>query len=247
LEYLSRAKRQWQEADGPVPKFIANYIQSKPQYHLEEAFDGELMSVEAILFQGRFHQIGLTSRILYSKNPIVEMGSCFPFPHPLSARIVDLVKRAHLDIGFTDGPSHTEVIVDARGEIEIIDLNPRFIGADVLQSINFAFGIRIEAALLDWSLGIEPTIAPTQTGFSCIQYLLPPCSLLFESIQFPNVPEIKFHTTFVQPGTLVSDINRQIDYLGCYLTVLPSFQGAIDRSRELRKAVLINGKLEGAY
>lgn len=247
LSDLRRAKRKWQEDTNPLPKYVANYLHSKRDYHLEEAFDGELMSVEAIWFRGRFHYIGLTSRLLYSKNPTVEMGSCFPYPHPLTDKIVKLVKQAHSALGFTDGPAHTEVIVSPGGEVEIIDLNPRFIGVDVLQSINFAYGIHIESVLLDWALGIEPTIKPTQAAFSCLQYLLPPCRLLFESIEFPDVPEVKFHTTFTKPGTIVSALGRQVDYMGCYLTVMPSFAASLERSRELRGRVMINKNLPAAY
>lgn len=247
LSDLRQAKRNWKEDTRPAPKYMNDYLHSRPEYHLEDAFEGELMSVEAISFCGRLHFIGLTSRILYSQNPIVEMGSCFPYPHPLTKQILSLVTGAHAGLGFNDGPTHTEVIVNSENEIEIIDFNPRFIGADVLQSINFAYGIRIESALLDWALGREPVIEPTQSFFSCIQYLLPPGPFVFESIQFPNTPEVKFQTTFVRPGAAVSGSERQIDYLGCYLTVLPDFTAALNRSRELREQVFINQNLLPAY
>lgn len=247
LADLRRARQKWQEDASPLPKYVANYLNSKRAYHLEEAFDGELMSVEAIWSRGRFHYVGLTSRILYSKNPTIEMGSCFPYPHPLAEKIVEHVKRAHSAMGFNDGPAHTEVIVSPDGEVEIIDLNPRFIGVDVLQSINFAYGIQIQSALCDWAVGIEPTINPVQAEFSCLQYILPPCPLLFESIEFPNVPEVKFHTTLTRAGTVVYDFARQVDYVGCYLTVLPGYAEAIRRSRELRDRVLINKNLKAAY
>ena len=61
--------------------------------------------------RGSFYSLGLVSRILYSKNPIVEMGSCFPYSHPIEKDIVDKVKRVHEEIGFFHGPTHTEVIV----------------------------------------------------------------------------------------------------------------------------------------
>jgi hypothetical protein len=247
LSDLRQAKRNWETDVHPVPKYMADYIHFQPEYLLEEAFDGELLSVEAISFRGQFHFIGLTSRILYSQNPIVEMGSCFPYPHPLTDQIVSFVRKAHADLGFTDGPTHTEVIVNSEGELEIIDFNPRFIGADVLQSINFAYGIQIESALLDWALGREPIITPTQEFFSCIQYLLPPAQLVFESIEFPHTPELKFHTTFTEVGKEVSGSDRQVDYLGCYLTVLPDYAAALNRSRELRAQVTINNNLLPAY
>ena len=134
LDDVRRAKNAWLSGNSPAPKFIADYLLSQAEYHLEEAFDGELMSVEAMSCRGKFQYIGLTSRILFSENPIVEMGSCFPYHHPLEATIIETVERAHSVLGFTDGPSHTELIVNTVGQLEIIDFNPRFIGADVLQA-----------------------------------------------------------------------------------------------------------------
>lgn len=247
LSDLRRARRKWREDASPLPKYVANYLNSKREYHLEEAFDGELMSVEAVWFRGRFHYVGLTSRILYSKNPTIEMGSCFPYPHPLADKIVEHVRRAHAALGFTDGPAHTEVIVSPQGEVEIIDLNPRFVGVDVLQSINFAYGIRFQSALCDWALGVEPTIRPKGNEFSCLQYILPPRQLIFESLDFPEAPEVKFHTTLARPGAVVYDLARQVDYMGCYLTVQPSYAGALERSRELRDGILINRSLRATY
>jgi hypothetical protein len=58
---------------------------------------------------------------------------------------------------------------------------------------------------------------------------------------------VKFKTTFVKHGANLSSIDRQLDYIGCYLTVMPTFELALSRSRELRSEVKINGYLEGAY
>lgn len=230
--------------DRPV---VRNYLASIPEYHLEEAFEGELLSVEAISQGGEFHVLGLLSRILYSKNPIVEMGSCFPYPHPLSARIIEKVRQAHAELGLTDGPTHTEVIVSDLGEIEIIDLNPRFVGADVLQSINFAYNIKIEEALLDYATGKQIVFDLNQPRYSCLQYVLPPEVSAFESIDFPREPEVKFHTSFLKPGMEIRSKDKQLDYLGCYLTVMPEFSTALKRSRELRSAVRVNHKYKGVY
>lgn len=247
LEDLKQARGAWKQGAKDAPKYVSEYLNSNPTYHLEEEISGELMSVEAICHQGQFKCVGLTSRILFSKDPTVEMGSCFPYPHPLAEKIIDLVRRAHIGLGFSDGPTHTEVIVSPRNEIEIVDFNPRFIGADVLQSINHAYGIRIEESLVDWATGTEPNVKPRESQFSCIQYVLPPEPLTFESMTFPSVPEVKFATYFPVSGTKVLSTERQIDYLGCYLTVQPGFTKAIERSRELRKEVKINQHLMGAY
>ncbi len=245
---LESARRDFRARSANEPLWVSSYLSSHGEhYHLEEEIDGELLSVEAISEGGRFQCLGLLSRILYSKNAVIEMGSCFPYPHPQQARIVELVRQAHQSFGFHDGPSHTEVIVDANGRIEIIDWNPRFVGADVLWSINHAYGIAIQEVLLDWALGRPLVVEPREQQFSCLQYILPPHRLGFQSLELPDAPEVKFRATLKKPGTHVESIDQQTDYLGCYLTVMPTFAGAVSRSRELRNSVRINGSLEGAY
>lgn len=247
IDDLRSAQEEWSSGGASDPAYVRNYLRSQNEYHLEEAFDGELLSVEGFSRDGVFHSLGLLSRILYSKDPVVEMGSCFPYPHPLENKITDLVKRAHEQLGLLEGPTHTEVIVSQDGNVEIIDLNPRFVGADVLQSINYAYGIHIEEALLDFALGTKSSVCLNPQAFSCLQYFLPPVIDTLESVEFPSVSEVKFHTTFISPGTKIISTGRQLDYVGCYLTVMPSFQAAIERSRELRAEVRVNGRSEGVY
>ena len=247
LEDLDKAKSVWRNGNSDDARVVRDFLASGNKYHLEEAIDGELLSVEGVSWNGEFKILGLLSRILFSENPIVEMGSCFPYPHPLTDKIIEHVRKSHLALGYTDGFSHVEVIVTPRGEVEIIDFNARFVGADVLQSINHAYGIRIEETLLDWTLGRKPGFMPKKSDFSCLQYVLPPRSVVVNEITLPKAPDVVFSTALVPPGTEVQSTDQQLDYLGCYLTTGPSFQRAIERSKQLRDAVRINDTLQGAY
>jgi len=131
--------------------------------------------------------------------------------------------------------------------VEIIDFNPRFVGADVLQSVNNACGIHVEEHLLDWACGKSTIIETRNSQYACLQYILSPEPLQFETISLPSAPEVKFRTTFTKPGAKLASIDRQLDYVGCYLTVMPTFESALSRSKELRGEVKINGHFEGAY
>jgi biotin carboxylase len=248
LNDFENVKRAWEEGVEKENPLIRDYLKSCPDFHVEEAFEGELLSVEGLSNSGSFQSLGLLSRILYSKDPTVEMGSCFPYPHPLAKNIIDKVATAHRALGFSDGPTHTEVIISKNGEIEIIDFNPRFVGADVLQSVNFAYGTKIEEALLDFAIGQTPIInSPQKSLYSCLQYVLPPKIATFESIEFPKDPDVKFSTTFTKPGQKIDSGERQLDYLGCYLTVGQSFEAAIKKSSSLKSQVKVNKNFEGTY
>jgi hypothetical protein len=207
-----------------------------------------LLSVEGISKNGKYIPLGLLSRILYSKDPTVEMGSCFPYPHPLADKIIKHVESVLSALEYTEGPSHVELIVGESGRVEVIDLNPRFVGADVLQSINHALGISVEDILLDACLGREVMPAPPAKQYSCLQYVLPSVGTKrFDAIQFPDDENVRFTTSFLKPGTEVQSTERQLDYLGCYLTTRPTFEEALAYSLKLRAQVVINSNLPAAY
>lgn len=229
-----------------LPNYLKNYL-LQGDYLLEEEIEGELLSVEAISHEGNFKPLGLLSRILYSKNAVVEMGSCFPYPHTRENEIIELVRSAHKVLGITDGPTHTEVIVGKDGKIEIIDFNPRFVGADVLQSINLAYSINIEEALLAYALGQEIYLAAVRKQFSCLQYFLTPEITNLKSVTFPLDSRIQFTNIFKKIGDRVSLGDRQIDYLGCYLTVGLEFGETIAKSFELRSQLRINNDQKGIF
>ncbi len=246
LDDVRSAYRAFVQRDSDLPVWLAQHIDRGGPI-LEEAIDGELMSVEAIFSGGRMQTLGITSRILLSTDATVEMGSCFPYPHPMAEKILEKVRRAHEALLFTEGPTHTELIVSPDGRIEIIDLNPRFVGADVMQSINFALDTQVQSLLLDWALG-RPISTPLQiSGYSCLQYFLAPQPLRLDTIALPEEPEVRFSNRFAESGSELKSKGRQMDHLGCYLTFDKSFSGAIARSKQLRARVVVNGKWGGSY
>jgi len=248
LNDLKKAIEIFEHGNPEDPKFLKNYIFNDPDYFLEEEIEGELLSAEAISFGGHFTCLGLLSRILYSKDYTVEMGSCFPYEHPRAKEIIEKVQKLHKVLGFTDGPTHVEVIVSKNGRVELIDFNPRFVGADVIQSINHAYAIGIETELLKFAIGKQPEFVKSATNYSCLQYILCPKEVdRFDSLSIPDFDGLEFKTTFLEPGTIIKSKDRQVDYIGCYLTVKPTFRNASNTSQEQRKFVRVNDEFMGVF
>jgi len=249
-----RSKADWQTAkenlstDTP-PEWLEKYMGSSKGYFLEEAFNGELLSIEGISVGGQYHCLGILSRIMFSENPVVEMGSCFPYPHPLAKEIQDFTEKVLDSLNFTDGPSHIEIIVNPNGKMEVIDLNPRFVGADVVQSITFALGIRPQELLCDFALGKlqKGFDIPQPRQFSCLQYFLPAQNEKLKHIEFPKDEAVAFKATLTQIGSSMRASRKQTDYLGCYLTLGRGFEEAINKSKSLREQVRINGTHSPLY
>jgi biotin carboxylase len=245
-EQVASAWQNWSTNAAKFEKWEYDHF-FKNGYFLEFAIDGELLSVEIFFWKGEPTVIGLTSRILLSADPTIEMGSCFPYEHPLKNKIVSKAIEAHRVLGLDYGFTHTEFIVSANGEIEIIDLNPRFVGADVFRSINFAYDTCIEEKLLLWSMGLRPTLRLHPKRTCCLQYLMLPEGVEFRHIDFPIHPNLVFKASFLKPGYRASGVYRYIDYAGCYLVVGKKREEAEATSFSLRSEILINGKTKGVY
>lgn len=245
---LRDAARSFRDDAHKDPDYVRRYLdRDGRRYHLEESCEGELLSLESLASGGRMQKMGLLSRILYSRNHIIEMGSCFPYPHPKAALIAEKLSAIHQAVGFTEGPAHTELIITRDDQVELIDFNPRIVGADVLWSINFALGIELQKQLLAWAVGENVAIDTEIKGYSCLQYVLPPQALTFASLALPSGSEVRYQKCFVAAGTKVESVERQTDYLGCYLTFMPTFAAAVARSGQLRADVKVNGEWPGSF
>lgn len=98
----------------------------EPLALVEEFLSGEEISVEAVSQGGRHHVYGLTSKLVGHPPTFVELEHCFPYldgtPEAVAAAgaVTDLLDT----LGFTDGVSHTEVMLCDSGP-KIVELNPR--------------------------------------------------------------------------------------------------------------------------
>lgn len=228
---------------------IMSHISSANEFFLEEEIEGELLSVESIVDRGNIIHLGLLSRILFSENHIIEMGSCFPYPHPLRDKIIQTVETALLSLNYRHGPTHIELIVSADGQIEIIDFNPRIVGAHVLHSINHAYNIKLESILLDLAIGRRVVLDRKSEKYGCLQYFLPPKGVSHvNSLALPEDSAVPFKCALVDVGNDIRmDEERQTDVIGCYLTVTDSYDFSLEKSHALREQVLINNSLPGRF
>jgi biotin carboxylase len=138
---------------------------------IEEYLRGPEFSVEALTAAGRHHIVGITAKRLGPPPRFVEMGHVFPAPLPDAHRaaIVALV-RAFLDAaGYRFGPTHTEVILTARGP-RIVESQARLGGDRIPQLIEVATGFDIEAALFR-ALAGDPVEPATAERLGCIAFL----------------------------------------------------------------------------
>jgi biotin carboxylase len=241
LDQVRAAIADWQGADKTALPVLGAHLETGGgEFFLEEEAVGELLSVEGYVHQGRYHVIGLTSRVVLAHDVAVEMGSTYPYDHPRHDEIVDLVARVHAALGLGHGPTHAELIVPADGAIELVELNLRFGGGDALAAMNAAHDVRLEDDLVALGTGRAPGLAMDRRRFTCLHELLAPRGLTrLDSVELPAGPH--FVKIIKGPGTELASTDRQIDHIASFIVCGDSHDEAFRLALDVRRRTLVNG------
>jgi biotin carboxylase len=243
LDDLRRCQDAWhqKEAIAAYPPFKA-YVERSDAYMVEEEVPGRLCSLEGFVYDGQYHPIGATGRRVLRRDPAVEMGAVFPEELPDWTAAVEHVRRVHELLGLRHGPTHTEFMLLPDGGIELIELNARFVGADVLICMNVAFDAQVEDHLFALSCGrnVERSVFEQPRRFAQLQYLLPPLHLdRFESIEFGE--GTLFQRTMKKPGDEIRSKLNQVDWIAGLVVAGQTRAESEIALRQAVEAVRING------
>lgn len=210
---------------------------------LEEEAEGELMSLEGWVYEGRYHVLGLTSRTVLARDPSIEMGATFPYEHRLRERIEEKIGAIHCALGLVHGATHTELMVGPDGGIELVELNVRFGGADLLLLINFALDQSAGEVLVDLGCGIEPEpVVRGQGGYAVMQQLLAPAGTTrLDAISLD--PQLVIENKMLKPaGSAIASTDHQHDHVGAFIVLGDSYASSLEKARQVRATAAINGR-----
>lgn len=244
LDEVRAAIAFWDAAGLGCRDLLREHLDAGGGFFLEEEAPGELLSVEGYSIRGAYHVLGVTSRTVLERDVAVEMGATFPYRHPRHEEIVDKVRRIHRALGIPHGPTHTEVVVPAEGEIELVELNLRFVGADVLLLMNEALGVDVADALVALAVGERPALAAADAPrqYACLQYLLAPSGLRrLESIEYPP-GGVLVHRQMKPLGAELRSTDFQIDQIAGFIVSDATYAAALERAMDVRRAVRVNGR-----
>lgn len=246
FEDLQRARESWDDKDDVPISILREYLELQNEYLLEEAAEGELVSVEALVYAGKINVLGISSRTVLERDNSVEMGATFPYRHKFEDSIIEKVKQLHKALGIVHGPTHTEVMVSDDGEVELVELNLRFAGADVLEICCRAYESNIAESLVRLGCGQDPLI-PTSapSRFTTLQYVLAPSTVnRFDSLKFPE--QADFHRAQKKLGADLKSTDNQLDHVGCFVMTGDDYASLMQAAGKVRHNVQINGSVIGA-
>jgi len=238
--------REWDDQALACRPIMRQHLDRGGGLFLEEEADGELMSLEGWIYDGKYHALGLTSRTLLARDPAVEMGATFPYEHPLRAQIESKIAAIHEALDMRHGATHAELIVGADGSVELVELNVRFGGSDILLLMELTLPTPADGLLVDLACGVEPRQQEgSSTGYASMQQLLAPAGTrVLESVELDQECVIEGRP-LKELGKELLSTNYQSDHVATYIVRGRTYQEALERAGRVRLEARVNGSVLG--
>ena len=153
-------------ADGPNLEVLYNEAKTEAyggEVIVEEFIEGDQISTESILWQGKAYTPGFVDRnyeMLERFAPsVIENGGTHPskITGPLKDTIMNLVERAAIALGIENGVAKGDVVIAQDGTPMIIEMAARLSGGDFSESlIPLGCGVNIVKAAIQIATGHAP-------------------------------------------------------------------------------------------
>ncbi|WP_326698443.1 ATP-grasp domain-containing protein [Streptomyces sp. NBC_01754] len=205
-------------------------------YLLEQFAEGREFSVEALSAGGRHTVLGIAEKGI--TDGFVEISHMMP-PPSLDQHGQELVARAVgelLDaIGLTDGPSHTEVMVDG-DKVLVIETHTRLGGDGLADLVRLTTGVEWRRAALGWAVGAGIPRSPASAPAAATVFLTAPPGRVTAVAPPPTLTHGHVHAwdPAVRPGDVVHPLRSSSDRLGMAVLTAAGTDACVAAVAELR-------------
>jgi carbamoyl-phosphate synthase large subunit len=187
------------------------------KYIIEQYIEGDEISVEGLVINGKLEIIQITDKILGPPPYNVEMGHIQPSTYwHRKAEIQDLLQPIISISGLDHCAVHPELKINESG-VYIIEIGPR-LGGDFITSdlVPLSTGIDIEEAMVFMLTGLIPSLKRTERASSIIYFDFYSSRMKYDSITetqvkqlCPNVHRIKIYLKSGEtPKSITNSLNR---------------------------------------
>ena len=199
---------------------------------VEELVDGPEVTVVGFSVGGEFTTLAVTDREV-ADPPAFGVALAHVWPSEVSDtfKVSDTVEAALRALGITDGPSYTQLRVDAGGP-KVIEVAARLGGGHDAELVEAAVGVDLNALTIDAALGrrLTPPRPEPQVGGAVTRFLVAPAGML-ASVDVPDdlegVEQVRIYRA---PGHRFAPLRRGADRAGAVLAVGASREEAAARA-----------------
>ena len=186
---------------------------------VERLHEGPVWGCDVLRADGRHLLLGVHEKIMAKPPAFAILGGCFTANCGQFAEL-DAWLCAVLDaVGFDNGAAHVELVMTGAGP-QLVEINPRLVGARISRAINAATGRQIHADVI--ALAIDGALpAPgTKPGHAVTRWVTAPAAGRLQAIAWPVVDRaanVRLHAN-ARPGDDVRPALDNADRLAMVLT-----------------------------
>ncbi len=179
---------------------------------VERYMAGQFVGCDTFTSHGSHHLWGVHTKLMFAPPSFAIRGSTFQATQAQHEQLQRYVFAALDAVGFDHGAAHVEVMLTAQGP-QLVEINPRLVGAKIARVASAALGRSLHAELIDLHLGLwaMPTVPP------------PPVATAIRWFTAPHAGVLEGHT----PPTWNNHMVRQVEWLAAPgAKVCPPMQNA---------------------
>ena len=213
---------------------------------VEEFIEGDQISTESILWEGKAYTPGFVDRnyeMLERFAPsVIENGGIHPSKITGTQKdsIKNLVEQAAKALGIERGVAKGDVVISQYGKPMIIEMAARLSGGDFSESlIPLGCGVNIVKAAIQIAIGNEPDVSALsdkweQAVANRYFFGVPGKIVSIQGLEEArSLPWIRKLEVYVKPGDLIGQIKSHAKRLGVFTVVAQSRDEVLERVRQV--------------
>jgi biotin carboxylase len=183
---------------------------------VERYLTGTVLGCDTLTSNGRHVLLGVHEKQFFAPPSFAIRGGSFT-PNCADLRAVEQYVFSALDaVGFDWGAAHTEVMLTEAGP-QIIEINPRLVGAKIARLVAFALDRSIHADVIALHLGAAVSeVGETPSRVAVSRWITAHEEGILDSVQIPNYsdPRIRCVEILKRPGDYVRPPLENVDRIG---------------------------------
>ena len=184
---------------------------------VEELVDGPEVTVVGFSVNGVFHGLAVTDRVV-ADPPAFGVALAHVWPSHAQGQSLDVAAGAVAALGIENGPSYTQLRVDADGP-KVIEVAARLGGGHDAELVLAVTGVDLNGLAIDAAVGAElvGTQHKPQVGGAVTRFLVAPPGLL-ERVEIPDdLVGVEWVRIYREPGYVFTPLRRGADRAGALL------------------------------
>jgi len=203
-------------------------VKANDKLLVERFMTGKIVGCDTVTVNGQHQLLGVNEKIFYQSPSFAIKGGCFIPNQSQFSEIEAFAKKLLTAVDYDFGFAHIEMMLTEAGP-QLIEINPRLVGAKIGRMISMALETAIYRQLIELHLGLQPTF-PTQDchRVSVSRWLVADAPGVIANIKLPKVHDVRVRSyeMFKKKGDRVKPAFENADRIGYVMSCASSREEA---------------------